>query len=159
MFPKPRLVVLTWWRPDRVSRLPSLGPARASRPAWPPRSRGEACRPGSAPCNTRWGWGRDPSPSSRSEEPLPSCSAASTPAASAWKDSEIYQYFGILQYRVLTPMDNMSKNKPSTSMTRIDCESQPHSVVSSSMPNKLGGNRVPGRVLCPACPCIILCRN
>ena len=44
------------------------------------------------------------------------------------------------------------KNKPSIPMTHVACESTLRSVVRSSMPRKLDGNRVCGRVLCPVLP-------
>ena len=44
-----------------------------------------------------------------------------------------------------TPMYNMSKNKPSTSITHVACEL-------GSVVRKFGGNRTCGHLLCPACP-------
>ena len=51
---------------------------------------------------------------------------------------------------VQSPIDNMSNNRPSTSMTHVAtfiCED-----IHASMPRKRGGNRACGRVLCPGCP-------
>ena len=58
---------------------------------------------------------------------------------------------------VETPMDDMSKNKPSTSMTHVHvvCDFQAtfsFEVIHAAMPRKLCGNRACSRVLCPDCP-------
>ena len=51
-----------------------------------------------------------------------------------------------------TLVDSMSTNKSSTSMTHLAFETKLHSVVTSSMPRKLCGNRACGHVSCPDCP-------
>ena len=45
-------------------------------------------------------------------------------------------------FSLKTPMDNMSKDKPSTSMTQVACDEKLRSVLRSSM-HPCPGNRVP----------------